>query len=213
MVVYATVFSIFVRSGVRDYTLFVFCGLLPWIWFSSSLNESTTSITEHGELLKKVYIPSYIFPLVCVCANFLHYLLTLPILFAFLWLKSIKVTPLLVVLPLLWMLQTIFTYGCTLSISALSVIFRDLSYIVLNSTNLLFFLTPILYKSEIVPPEFKFILYANPMYYFITSYQDVFFFHTLSSLKVLMAALLSIVVLLLGICIFRFYNDLFFEEI
>src|SRR5688572_30738886 len=71
LLVYSTVFSYFIdeRADVKPYALFLCCGLLPWTWFSSSLNESTNSLIAGGNLIKKVLFPAEILPIVSVLAN------------------------------------------------------------------------------------------------------------------------------------------------
>src|SRR5688572_5668732 len=69
--VYTLVFSYFVpaRDDVKPYALFLCCGLLPWTWFASSLNESTNSLVAGGNLIKKVLFPAEVLPIVSVLTN------------------------------------------------------------------------------------------------------------------------------------------------
>src|SRR5204862_2652322 len=71
-------------AGVQPYALFMFCGILPWTWFSASLTEASGSLISGGNLIKKVMFPAEILPIVSVLANLVHFLLGLPILIAFL---------------------------------------------------------------------------------------------------------------------------------
>ena len=68
----------------RAYALFMFCGILPWTWFSSSLAESAGVLISGGNLIKKVLFPAEILPIVTVLANMVHFFFGLPILAAFL---------------------------------------------------------------------------------------------------------------------------------
>ncbi len=88
LLVYSFVFS-FVMPAAHDpriepYALFMFCGILPWTWFSSSLAESSGVLISGGNLIKKVLFPAEVLPVVTVLANLAQFLLGLPILFAFL---------------------------------------------------------------------------------------------------------------------------------
>src|SRR5512132_4275028 len=69
---------------IPNYALFLFCGLLPWTWFQTSLVESSGILISGGNLIKKVMFPAEILPIVTVLANLVHFLLGLPILVAFL---------------------------------------------------------------------------------------------------------------------------------
>ena len=65
------------EQTTQPYALFMFCGLLPWTWFASSLNESTDSLIAGGNLIKKVLFPAEVLPIVSVLANMVHFLLGL----------------------------------------------------------------------------------------------------------------------------------------
>ena len=71
-------------EGLEPYALFLFCGILPWTWFASSLTESSGVLISGGNLIKKVLFPAEILPIVTVLANMVHFFLGLPILVAFL---------------------------------------------------------------------------------------------------------------------------------
>src|SRR4051795_644088 len=88
LLVYSFVFTVVMPSAhdarIEPYALFMFCGILPWTWFSSSLNESAGVLISGGNLIKKVLFPAEILPIVTVLANMVHFFLGLPILIAFL---------------------------------------------------------------------------------------------------------------------------------
>ena len=65
---------------MEPYALFMFCGILPWTWFSSSLLESSNTLIAGGNLIKKVLFPAEVLPIVTVLANMVHFFLGLPIL-------------------------------------------------------------------------------------------------------------------------------------
>jgi len=71
-------------AGVQPYALFMFCGILPWTWFSASLTEASGSLIAGGNLIKKVMFPAEVLPIVSVLANMVHFFLGLPILIVFL---------------------------------------------------------------------------------------------------------------------------------
>jgi lipopolysaccharide transport system permease protein len=80
LLVYALVFSVYFRVQMENYAVFMFTGLLPWIFFSQSLNEGAGAITDGGSLVTKVLFPQQVLPAVKVTANFINFLLSLPIL-------------------------------------------------------------------------------------------------------------------------------------
>src|ERR1700694_4428713 len=83
LLVYSFVFTTIMPNqapGVQPYSLFMFCGILPWNWFSSSLSEASGSLISGGNLIKKVLFPAEILPIVSVLANMVNFLLGLLIL-------------------------------------------------------------------------------------------------------------------------------------
>src|SRR5262249_29849168 len=86
LLVYTFVFKYVMAppKGTDPYPLFMFCGLLPWTWFSASLMESSGSLISGGNLIKKVLFPAEVLPIVTVTANMVHFFLALPILVIFL---------------------------------------------------------------------------------------------------------------------------------
>ena len=97
-------------EGVQPYALFMFCGILPWTWFSSSLTEAAGSLIAGGNLIKKVLFPAEILPIVSVLANMVHFFLGLPILIAFLIYYHRLPAPVdLLWFPVIVLVQLVFT--------------------------------------------------------------------------------------------------------
>ena len=87
LLIYSFVFSTIIPNqlqGVQPYALFMFCGILPWTWFSTSLSDAAGSLIAGGNLIKKVLFPAEVLPVVSVLANMVHFFLGLPILIVFL---------------------------------------------------------------------------------------------------------------------------------
>src|SRR3954447_15885861 len=87
LLVYSFVFTYVLENkveGIQPYALFMFCGILPWTWFASSLTEAAGSLITGGNLIKKVLFPAEVLPIVSVLTNMVHFFLGLPILGAFL---------------------------------------------------------------------------------------------------------------------------------
>jgi ABC-type polysaccharide/polyol phosphate export permease len=199
LAVYALVFNFYLRIKVEHYAGFMFVGLLPWIWFSSSLQEGTTSITSGGSLVTKVLFPSQVLPVVKIMANLVNYLLSLPILFSFLWIMGVYQGWPILWLPLILGLHLIFIQGLVLLLSAVNVFFRDVQHILSNLLTLWFFLTPILYPLSQVPPPFNQWVLFNPMAQITSAYHDVFFYNRNPDPWILAAFLgLSLVLLAAG---------------
>jgi lipopolysaccharide transport system permease protein len=179
LLVYTFVFSYVMTppSNVPNFALFMFCGLLPWTWFSTSLVESSNVLISGGNLIKKVMFPAEILPFVTVLANLVHFLLGLPILVAFLIYFS---APLqlseLAWFPVVVFVQLLFTLGLALMLSALTVHFRDFRDILANVMTLWFFATPIIYPWFNAPARIRPFLNLNPFTHLAISYQEILYF-------------------------------------
>ena len=213
MLVYTLVFRFYVRfESVPNYTVFVFTGLLPWLWSVSSLSEGTSAISSSGHLITKSMFPAHLLPTVSVLAAGINYILSLPILFIFMFAFGIPYTSALLCLPLIIVIQFLFLWGITIALSAINVHFRDVQHIVANLLTFLFFLCPILYPAQNVPPQFSFTINYNPIAVLTGAYHHVFLDGQLPGLREMGFLLASAVFsLALGNFIFNRYRETFAE--
>lgn len=190
LTVYSIVFNYFQppRTDIQPYALFLCCGLLPWTWFASSLNESASSLVAGGNLIKKVLFPAEILPIVSVLANMVQFLIGLPILIGFLiyfayFDPAAAATPRvalhfaeLVWLPMVVLVQLVLSMGLAFVLSALTVHFRDIRDILSNLLTLWFFATPIIYSWRVAEAtDLKLLLDLNPFTHLAVSYQEILF--------------------------------------
>jgi ABC-type polysaccharide/polyol phosphate export permease len=203
-------------EGTDPYPLFMFCGLLPWTWFSASLIESSGVLISGGNLIKKVLFPAEILPIVTVTANMVHFFLALPILVVFLiWFRA-PLTPFeLAWFPVVVLVQYVFTLGCALILSALTVHFRDIRDILANLLTLWFFATPIIYSYKAAPDLARRFMNLNPFAHLAISYQEILFFPgPFGHWKWLLAlGFASAVFFLFGYFVFDRLRDSFAEEV
>jgi ABC-type polysaccharide/polyol phosphate export permease len=225
LLVYSFVFSVILenRTRTQPYALFLFCGLLPWTWFSSSILESASVLISGGNLIKKVLFPAEVLPIVTVLANMVHFLLGLPVLFAFLvYYRRPLEFPEALWFPVVLLTQLILTTGLAFIVSALTVHFRDIKDILSNLMTFWFFATPIIYTMDLFKdkPWGKFLIDLNPFTHLAVSYQEILFFYPgdppghFGHWKWLTALLaVSVVVFLLGYFLFDRLRDSFAEEV
>jgi ABC-type polysaccharide/polyol phosphate export permease len=159
---------------MEPYALFLFCGILPWSWLSSSLLESSGVVIAGGNLIKKVLFPAEILPVVTVLTNMVQFLLGMPVLFGFLIAYG-KLKPTALLLPLPLLVQLVFTLGLALFVSALTVHFRDVQSLLSHLVHLWFFASPVLYLYGVQEGWLRFFLRLNPMAHVLVSYQEMLF--------------------------------------
>ncbi len=214
MLVYVLVFSVYLRVPQANYAVFLFVGLLPWLWFSSSLGHATGVIVGGGALVKRVLFPAEVLPLVSVLSNMINFLLSLPLLFLFLLLFGRPVTPWAASLPLLLAIQLLLTVGLALPLAALNVHLRDVEQILGNLLILWFFLSPVLYPASTVPASFRRLYFLNPLAGLIQGYRDILFDGRPPQWPQLaFVALVALVTLWGGLRIFDRLRDTLAEEV
>jgi lipopolysaccharide transport system permease protein len=214
MSVYALVFAVYLRFGMENYVVFLISGLLPWLWFSSSLLAASGSILAGGNLIKKVLFPAEILPLVVVLSNFINFLLSLPILLLFMIFFNRPIGPAMLSLPVVFLIQMVLTVGLAYLFAALCVHYRDIQHVLGNFLTLWFFLTPIIYPLKNIPEQFHFTVNVNPIAPLVLAYQNIFYDSRLPNFGQLsIVAVIAGLTYLMGASVFDRYRGGFAEEV
>jgi ABC-type polysaccharide/polyol phosphate export permease len=219
LLIYSFVFSFVLQNRAPDmepYALFMFCGILPWTWFSSSLSEAANVLIGGGNLIKKVLFPAEILPIVTVLSNMVHFFLGLPILAVFLvyYQRPLQFSE-IVWFPAVVLVQLVLTLGLALILSALTVHFRDFKDILSNVLTFWFFATPIIYPMWMAPSTGRTLLNLNPFTHLTVSYQEILFYEgPFGHWKWLVAlGVASLALFLFGYFVFDRLRDSFAEEV
>lgn len=209
MLIYTLVFKYYIRfQEVENYSVYLFCGMLPWIWLNSGLIEGSSAIVSSGHLITKSMFPPQILPLVTVLTNLIHYLLSLILLFLFMIVFKINFSWTLLLLPILIAVQFVIMYGLALMLSTLNVHYRDVQHLLGSIFSLLFFLCPIIYPAKVVPDRFRFTMDLNPFAQLIESYHNIIINGELPTTNaILVLSLTAILSILVGQKIFNFYRE------
>ncbi|WP_224245712.1 ABC transporter permease [Hyalangium gracile] len=176
MAVYSLLFSVWMRQKIEHYTYFVFIGLLPWIWFTSSVVGGASAISDRRDLLTKVRFPAQVLPATIVTTNLVNFLLAVPLLLLLGLALGHPLSWHILLFPLVLFVQLWVTLALVYLFSAINVAFRDLQQILSNIVTMWFFVTPIFYRAETLPEHLREVLVmANPMAVMVTSYQALFY--------------------------------------
>ena len=222
LAVYAIVFTTVFKprmAGAQPYALFLFAGLLPWLFFSGALLDAAVTLVDNGPLLAKVVCPAEIFPAVTVLSHLVHHVLALPVLLvALAGCAAVGWHPFpwtIVLLPLALIPWLLTAGGLALAISALAVHFRDIRDLVANLLNLLFFGTPIIYTLNGIHVRWLWeLLRLNPMTSLIRVYRSLAFTgHIAGPLEWIIAITTGIVVWLAGAWLFGRLRDTLVEAV
>lgn len=185
MAVFTIVFTVLWPQNVQKFPVFILVGLLPWNFFSSSVMGSISSITGNAHLIKKVYFPREILPAALVASNLVNFCLALVALFFVIVLFQVELTVWLLLLPLVIIVQALFTMGVAFFLSTINVFYRDTEVIMDVVVMALFFMTPVFYPIERLPQSFvafgvdlpvqRLMYILNPMASLIATYRSILY--------------------------------------
>ena len=190
LVVYTMVFSVIMKNGIEKYYIYLFVGLVPWIFFSTSVTGGANSILSSKDMVKKIYFPREVLPISVVTSGFINMLFCFIVIFAALFISGIGINPVaLLFLPIIMIVEYFLALGFALLSSALTVYFRDLEYILGIITMAWMYLTPVMYPETMVPENLLWILKVNPMTSVIMAYRDILYYKQIPQLETLLQAL------------------------
>lgn len=210
MLVITSVFQNIFKVQIENFPIYYLTGSTLFGLFSESTSTAMTSITGSAALMKKVYIPKYIFPMEKVLFAFVNFAFSLiaVVIMIIILRFPLQWTIILGIIPALYVL--VFSLGIGLMLSAFSVFFRDIVH--LYSVLLLAwqYLTPIMYPYEALPDTMKRVMLLNPMYYYINYFREVVMYGNVPSLRInLICIAIALSALVLGIFVFKKKQDRF----
>lgn len=212
--VYAIIFPYIMKMQMDNYLIYLITGIIPWTFFTMSINSGMISILTNANIIKKVYFPRIILPISSVTSALVNFLISCLIILIFLAFSGIGFSLYLLYLPIVVVIQYILLLGITFILSSIDLYFRDIENIMNFFISMLFYATPILYLPSIFPEKIKWIIDLNPMAHIVNAYRDIFYFQTTPDLLNLgIVGVISIVVLIMGYLVFNKLQRGFAEEV
>ncbi|MCR5600480.1 MAG: ABC transporter permease [Ruminococcus sp.] len=215
LIVYTIVFSKILHNDIPQFYLYLFVALIPWIFFSSSITVGASSIVAQKDLVKKIYFPRMVIPISYVTSCFVNMLLCFIVIFSVIIVTGTGINFLAVLtLPVIMIVEYIFSLGMAMIASAVTVYFRDLEHILGIVSMAWMYLTPIVYSKDIVPVKYHKLYDLNPMTPIIECYRTVLYEKQVPDLTTLLwAAGLGVFFLIFGAVIFNKLQKHFAEEL
>ncbi len=210
------IYLIFIRLMRFEMNLgLLLVGLLPWQFLVMCLNDSVTSITGNANLVKKTPFPRLVLPLSIVLANLVNFLLSLLVLFPFLYLLGYGVTQAIFWLPVVIGIQFFLCLGISLFVSCTHVYFKDIQHLLSVGLMAWFFLTPIIYPLSLIPEKYMKWFLLNPMASLVGFYRQVFLGEAVSLPLIgsLACVAITAVCFFVGIKVFQKYEPDFADEL
>lgn len=215
LIVYTLVFSIIMKSDIKDFHIFLFVALVPWIFFATCVSNGAGIIWREQDLVKKIYFPRQVLPIAFVTSQFVNMLLSFLIVILILFISGrvIKID-ILIYLVLVLCIEYILALGMTFLISAITVYLRDLEHLLGILIIAWQFLTPIMYSENVIPKRLMPIFYLNPMTPIIITYRDILYYTRIPRLEFLIyGGIFSLLILVVGWKVFNVFQKYFAEEL
>jgi lipopolysaccharide transport system permease protein len=165
MMIFTVIFGHFARipSDGLPYPIFAYTGLLPWTYFASALNRSSTSVVAEAHLISKVYFPRALLPLAGTLSGIVDFALAFVLLLGLMTWYGISPTWGLLALPLFLLLALAMALAVGLWCSALNVRYRDVALTIPFLTQCWMYASPVAYPVSLVPENWRFLYSLNPM--------------------------------------------------
>jgi lipopolysaccharide transport system permease protein len=172
--VFSVIFGLRPRpdTGTTSFPLFLFCSILPWLFFQETLQRSSTIIIENANLVTKTLFPSEILPLVVLLSGLVNHVIGFSILLVIIFFTLGKVSLFILLVPVYFFLLMLFTLGISWFVSSLNVFVRDVSQVLTVILTFWFWFTPIFYSIDRFPPQLSFLVRLNPLAQVVIGYRD-----------------------------------------
>jgi lipopolysaccharide transport system permease protein len=225
MLVLTLVYTVMLgQSNRHDYPAFILSGLLPWNFFSASIMGGTRSIVDNSHLIKKVYFPREVLPISLTLSSLINFLMALPVLIVLSLILGVQLTGWIIFLPLVILVQMIFSMGVSLFLSAANVFYRDVQQIMEVGILAWFFLTPIIWDVNLLPvskeifglnvPIQRLTYILNPMASIVATYRDILYYGRPIGWDFFLRTILTaIIMLVIGYAVFHRLQKRFAEEV
>ena len=206
MVVFSVFFGKLAKmpSDGIPYPLFAFSALVPWMFFSNGLTQSSNSLVQNAHMLKKVYFPRLIMPIATIASGIVDFLIALAVLLLMMAYYGSVPTANVVWLPFLLVLEIATALGVGLWLSAMNVHFRDVRYVVPFLVQFWLFATPIAYPSSLLSESWRVVYGLNPMVGVIEGFRWALLgTQTAPGPIIFISTVVSVTVLITGVFYFR----------
>jgi len=189
--------------GAEPYIVFLLSALLPWTWFTGAVSDTTRAFIREAKLVRSTKIPRTIWVVSLVLSKGIEFVASLPVLAFFVIVSGASVNLDLLLFPLAIVIQGILTVGVGLIVAPLVVFFRDLERAVKLALRFLFYASPIIYGVTDLPSQLHVLAAFNPLSGIFSIYRSAFFSDQLDWFMVAVSAGMSIVILCLGMLVFK----------
>lgn len=204
MTIMTLVFSYMFRFDIPNYPLYLICGQTLWTFFNESTHMAMQSVLSNGSLIRKVYIPKYVFPISRVFSSFVTMSFSLVAILIVMVVTGVPLAWDMLLVPVSLMFLLVFCMGIGLILSALAVYFRDIVHLYGILTMAWMYVTPIFYPISAVPEEVARFIQLNPMYHYIAFFRSLVLYGVVPPADMWFSCILaSAIAFFVGVLVFR----------
>ena len=186
MSVYVVLVTVIFQKKQEAYPLFIFAAILPWKWFTTSMSDAISSVSGQERLIKQMQFPKLVLPLAAMLSAVTQFTFGLiPLIAMMVLLYPARISPTLAWIPVVAIVQLVFTLSLGIVLAALNVFFRDIGNLARHVLRLWFYLSPALYGADTVlklsvdHPTIGTIMRLNPFYTILEGYRSAIYFGTM----------------------------------
>ena len=213
MLIMNFIFSHLFRTNIENYPIYIFSGLLIWNYFNDVIVQSMMSIISNGLIIRKIYIPKFIFPLSKTVSSCINLGMSAVVLLAIALITGVHPSWSWLLLPYVMACVLIFSLGFSFIMSACMVFLRDLQYLWGIFSMIWMYMTPIIYPMDIIPDKYApivFFLKLNPIYHYVSYVRQIIMEGRVPTLAYHLVCLTSAVLMLvIGRWVFKKLEDRF----
>lgn len=207
MLVFTAIFSMLFGRQIENYPVYFLSGRVIYDFYKSATQGAMRSVKGNASILKKIYVPKYMFTISKVCYEFINFLISFIILFGVMLVTGAQfhITTILAVIPLFFLVVLIFGVGLILAVG--NTYFTDVEHLYSVFALILMYASALFYPMEIVPVTVQKIFTLNPVYCAITSFRECVVYGLIPNVSTLTyLAVFSFTTLGIGILLFNIYN-------
>lgn len=214
VLVYSIVFRIIFRVNIDKFYLYLIIGMMPWTFFSSSVQGGATCIRSQSDMVKKIYFPREVIPISYVTSTFVNMLLSFVIVYLAVIVSGYGINlKTIIYLPLIMMIEYLLALGIAFIVSSITVYFRDLEQIIGVLLMAWIYVTPIMYNMEYVPEQYRSLIVLNPMTPIVEVYHQILYYRIVPTPNyLLLAGGVSVITFIVGFWLFEKLDKNFAEE-